>query len=170
MKEVSIMEKLYELEFKYTFEDLKKFNRALRKMQKARLLGIYICLAALAVTCILSIIFSHNYMRAIKVLIFVIAVFVIARLSNYMALKNSWTSNRSLQNSIVKYEFFEDSFSYITPSGTNTIKYENLYKILDTKTDIYLLISNRQGMVISKENCGNEFISFIDQIKNKYHI
>ncbi|MBR7047357.1 MAG: YcxB family protein, partial [Campylobacter sp.] len=73
------------------------------------------------------------------------------------------------------FEFFEDYFTQKTndfnqnvSADFSQIKYEDLYKIVETKTNFYLFVGNILAFTIIKENCSAELIEFLQKIKREF--
>jgi len=47
------------------------------------------------------------------------------------------------------------------------IRYEELYKIIETPTNFYLMLSPQHGSIVIKENCSDELLMFLDQLKTR---
>ena len=81
--------------------------------------------------------------------------------------KEYFKSNKVAQNSVINYTFEEDKIVIETERGSSFIKYDEVYKVYETKTNIYLFISNNQAYVIVKENCSDELTQFIKDMFRK---
>ena len=46
-------------------------------------------------------------------------------------------------------------------------QYEKLYKVIENKTNFYLMIADNQGYLVLKENCDDNLIKFINDLKSK---
>ena len=74
-------------------------------------------------------------------------------------------SNELLKDIVETIEFYESQFISKTEKSEVIVKYEELYKILENKTNFYLMIADNQGYIVSKANCDNELIEFIHELK-----
>ena len=81
----------------------------------------------------------------------------------YLKQKNDYQKDRN-QNSKIVFRFFEEHFEKKSPIGTSTIYYDKLYKVIETKTNFYLMISPNQGDIIQKENCTEQLIEFLHKL------
>ena len=52
-----------------------------------------------------------------------------------------------------------------TEKSESIVEYDKLYKIIETKTNFYLMIADNQGYIVSKANCSQELIDFIISLK-----
>ena len=60
-----------------------------------------------------------------------------------------------------KLYFTEDGLGSANENSDNLIKYNDLYKIVETNTNFYLFISNMQAFNVIKSNCSPELIDFL---------
>ena len=54
--------------------------------------------------------------------------------------------------------------------GTDNIPYEKMYKILETPTNIYLLITPGQGSILRKEDLPEGAQEFLRKVKETYKL
>ncbi len=164
------MEPLYTTQFAYTLDEYIKYNNAVLKSQKS-FIAVYIifslfsfALGALSYHMIKNIVFS---------IFFALFFFIIFAIEFPVALKKSakkaYYSNKTLDKNISNYEFFEDKIKETDLHSINTHKYSELTKIIETKTNFYLMIDNARGYIIVKDNCSPELIAFLSELKNKIH-
>ena len=52
--------------------------------------------------------------------------------------------------------------------AVTTLKYSQIFRILETKTNFYLLTAENQGTIIVKKNCSPALIAFLKELKNDY--
>ena len=53
----------------------------------------------------------------------------------------------------------------LTKKHEYKVFYKDLYEILETKDNFYLMLSQNQGVIIIKENCNKKLIEFIEGLK-----
>lgn len=75
-----------------------------------------------------------------------------------------------MQNSLHHFLFYEDYLEDKSSTSMVKLLYNEIHKIIITDTNIYIMSGSTQGLLISKENCDEEFLSFIFSIKEKYHV
>jgi len=144
------MDALFKSSMKYTYEEYKKFTNAVI-MSKTIIAVLLLELILLATAYV-----SQNYYVLIVVAIFPI-IFAIMQNIN---IKRIYNSNKIMQNIDVEYEFYEDYFHVKQPIGEAKIEYKKLSKIIETKTNFYLMIANNQGYMLLKDNMSEGLISF----------
>lgn len=150
------MESLYKTKTINTFEEYKRFSRVL--MYKKRSIIIYALLAAFL---ILDGIVLDNM---IFIVFAVVYPFVIWLLHN-MQVKKIFKTNKALQNAEVNFEFYNDYFTETNEYGNTKLEYNKLHKIIETKTNFYLMIAKNQGFILVKENFPEGLEEFLRNIK-----
>ena len=158
---------MYKTQTKFTVDEMIKLNRTyFFKMQKFRLILMVLYELLLLWIC-LSAFDLHWILIGFFFLFLVIFVPVFWYLMFVTNSKKYFKSNKAAQYSILNYTFEEDKIVIETERGSSFIKYDEVYKIYETKTNFYLFISNKQAYVIVKENCSDELIQFIKDIFGK---
>lgn len=150
------MESLYKTKTINTFEEYKRFSRVL--MYKKRSIIIYALLAAFL---ILDGIVLDNM---IFIVFAVVYPFVIWLLHN-MQVKKVFKTNKALQNAEVNFEFYDTYFTEENSYGNTKLEYSKLHKIIETKTNFYLMIAKNQGFILIKENFPEGLEEFLRNIK-----
>ena len=62
-------------------------------------------------------------------------------------------------------KFYSDFVSWHHKLGDNKIEYKDLYRIIETKDNNYLMIAKNQGLILKKENCSKELQEFLNKKK-----
>ena len=75
--------------------------------------------------------------------------------------RQSYNSNKMLRNKEVKILFHKDAVEVKSQNSNGVVKYADLYKIIETKTNFYLMAAENQGTIIVKANCDKKLIDFI---------
>ncbi|MBP5217352.1 MAG: YcxB family protein [Bacteroidales bacterium] len=65
-------------------------------------------------------------------------------------------------------DLFQDGWQSTSDHGNTHMEYSETHKIIETKTDFYLMIAERQGVIIPKESCSEEAAAFLRSVKTKY--
>ena len=61
--------------------------------------------------------------------------------------------------------FYEDYMEQVSVLGSTRIYYREIYKVLETATNFYLMIGRGAGSIIVKENCSEALIRFLQNLK-----
>lgn len=157
------MEPLFETKTIMTWEEC-------RKMQEYRLRWIKFIRVPFLVLSLLMILYALYFSLYLDALIFA-AFFLYWFFGDAffvkMKAKKMYNSNKSIQNLELTYKFYEDGLIQESEIGRAEIKYTDLYKIGESKTNFYLRDSRVSAMIILKKNCSEELCEFIRKIKVK---
>lgn len=152
------MEPLFKISQKYTFEEYKKFTNAVLKWNRI-IIGIFLWFAFLSGVLLIG--FNGVSSEACFLVLFPMIYVILRKFS----IKRYYNSNKILKDITEEYEFYED---YVIAKNTNSeakIEYNKIHKIIETKTNFYIMIAQNQGYIISKEICSEELIEFLLRIK-----
>jgi len=81
--------------------------------------------------------------------------------------KKNYESNKMWQGIYMVTEFYPDYFCLDTPVGQSQITYDKIYRILETKTNFYILVGKNQGVIIVKEDCPQGLDEYIRQLAKR---
>ena len=159
------MEPLFQTKTKYTFEEYQKFNNAvtmnINKMA-TKIVGVEVCFFLLAY------IYMTKNLYATTILVLCGLIFpLLFYFTMKDNIKRTYQSNKSMKDLEVTFEFFEDNVRYFHKMGDNKVEYKDLYSIIETKSNFYLMIAKNQGLIIKKDNCSEELKQFIINLKTK---
>ena len=153
------MECLYSTSIIYTFEEYKRFNiKALFTRNRIiRYIAIeaFIIVAAFLMSSFLLLVYAFIY----PIILLLLPVF------QNLHSKKVWNTNKSMQNMNVKYDFYNTYFIENDNNGETKLEYKKLYKIIETKTNFYLMISKNQGFLLNKSNFPKGLDDFLRNIK-----
>lgn len=152
------MEPLYTTTATNTYEEYKRYFNTLSKLK------LHIILY-----CVLSVYLAvlSLYLRWIHTLVFAIVFPVLVIALQLLQRSRIFKTNKILQNATVTYEFFDTFFTNSHQYGNSKIEYEKLHKIIETKTNVYLMISKNQGYILVKENFPDGLDAFLKSIAPK---
>ena len=150
------MEPLYRLTNKYTYEEYKKFNRAVM-LKKKTLIATIIA--------VLLILIGGILLESLYLILFAIIYPILFVLLMNFGVKRVYNSNKILQDLDVNFEFYDDCFVVKHEAGEAKIPYDKLNEIIETKTNFYLMIARNQGYMVLKENMPEGFEEFIKSKK-----
>lgn len=81
--------------------------------------------------------------------------------------RKAYRSNKSCKNERSRNLFFKDHIAELRENGSDVFEYDKLYRVCETETHFYLMISKNRGIIIPKSTCSPELISFIRSVKNR---
>ncbi|MBQ8540644.1 MAG: YcxB family protein [Clostridia bacterium] len=162
------MDALYTVKTKQTYEEYKKYNDFLYKRTKLGLLRVIIVIGYILVSALMF------YLEMYKLLEFFIVFFVVyiaylfyykwARVRN---IKKSYESNKLGMNSVSAIVFYEDHLDITDEHSQGTVPYDKIYKIYESDTNFYIMMSKMSGMGIVKAECPEALCEFIRKLKVK---
>ena len=138
------MEPLFKTKSQYTFEEYKKFNRAI--MKKNHVILVNAVLTILLLLC--GIILKNLYIIIFAILYPIIYIVLIKR-----NIKKIYHSSKIIQEAQkTEFDFFEDHFEQKDAMSNVKLAYDKLSDIIETETNFYLMIAKNQGFILVKEN------------------
>lgn len=158
------MEPLYKSNTKYTFEEYKKFNYAITTViNKMHVKTVIVVLMFV----LLAYMYMKQSMYATTIMLLCAAIFPFLF---YITINNNimktYNSNKAMKDLDVEFEFYKDYCLYRCKLGETKLEYKDLYKIIETKTNFYLMLAKNQGIIIKKENCNEDLQKFIKELDN----
>ena len=146
---------------KLTYEEYKRFSLTIMtKALTKSAIGLVILLLFAA------ILFGMNNSKlsALLCAFVVLYTFMLVFKINSQ-IKKTYESNELLKDITQTIEFYEKHFVAKSDKSETTVEYEKLYKVVENKTNFYLMIADNQGYIVSKANCDDELIRFIGNLK-----
>ena len=150
------MESLYKTKTINTFEEYNRFSKIL--LYKKRSIIIYILLA---IFLILDSIFLENPIFAIFAVVYPILIWLLHNIQ----VKKVFKTNKALQNAEVNFEFYDTYFIETNEYGNTKLEYSKLHKIIETKTNFYLMLAKNQGFILVKDKFPEGLDEFLRNIK-----
>ena len=154
----------YETKSKWTIDELKKMNKAallgMHKLYLAVIIAIEVFLTA---GLLMSV-----YLMDLKLILEFVGMMLILPISLHLItnyrINKSFSTNKIIQNTETTFRFYEDRLETSNDRGTAFVKYTELYRILETKTNFYLFLAKDQAFNIIKADCSPELIAFLQSI------
>lgn len=81
--------------------------------------------------------------------------------------KEVFEKNKETQNLVMELDFYQDHYEQTSQLGNTSVRYSQLYKILENKTNYYLMISPYLGSIVLKDNCSPDLIEFLNAQKGR---
>ncbi|MBQ8002872.1 MAG: YcxB family protein [Clostridia bacterium] len=161
------MDVLYTVKTQQTYDEYKKYNDFLQK--KTKKLGLFRTMLIIGYVLVSILMF---YLEMYKFLTFFICFFAlyIAYLFYYKwargrNIKKSYESNKLGKDSVATIDFYEDHFMVTDEHNQGTVPYDKIYKIYESDTNFYIMMSKISGIGIVKDNCPDGLCEFIRKIK-----
>ena len=150
------MDFLYQTTATTTYHEYKKFTWALILTKRAVVYFILFELICLFSAIVTKSIFFFSFL--------VLYPLIIWWFQN-RHIKKVYQSNKVLQNAVSTYTFYEAYFTETNEFDHTKLEYQKLDKIIETKTNFYLMISKNQGFILTKENFPEGLIEFLRSIQ-----
>ena len=148
---------------KFTYEEYKRFSLTIMKKALTKTaIGLLILLLFAAV--LLGM--NNSKLAALLCAFIPLYIFMLVFKVNKQ-IKKTYESNELLKDITQTIEFYEKYFVAKSDKSESTVEYEKLYKVIENKTNFYLMIADNQGYIVSKANCSQELIDFIVKLKKK---
>ena len=74
------------------------------------------------------------------------------------------------QDIVNEYDFFDEYFSYRNTNGQGSMAYDKLFKVIETRTHFYLMLSKVQGYTIAKAEAPANFTEFMQKKIDEYNL
>ncbi len=153
------MDFLYSTVTKYMVEEYKKYSWALMK-KKSRIVLWLVCEFLMIFTGF----FLDNKIMAVSAVIYPILLAALLIWQN-KHIEKVFMTNKLLKDIEVRFDFYDTYFTEKTELSESRIEYAKLYKIIETKTNFYLMIAKNQGYLLVKENLPEGLADFLKALK-----
>lgn len=159
------MEPLYKTQTAYSFEEYSKYNEAVLLKQKS-LKAVMIIIPVLYVLLMGAVFYSTREISTVFVVLFALLLSTVVFIASFKkAVKKTYYSNKAITSCVADFEFYDNYVREITQNGETKLEYSKIYKIIETKTNFYIMASVNQGFIIVKGNCPDGLVDFIKSIK-----
>ena len=159
------MEPLYKTQTAYSFEKNSKYNEAVLLKQKG-FKAVMITLPVLYVLLMGAVFYSTREISTVFALLFALLLSTAIFIASFKkTVKKTYYSNKAITSCVADFEFYDNYVREITQNGETKLEYSKIYKIIETKTNFYIMASVNQGFIIVKGNCPDGLVDFIKSIK-----
>lgn len=159
------MEPLYKTQTAYSFEEYSKYNEAVLLKQKS-LKAVMIIIPVLYVLLMGVVLYATKEPSTVFVLVLALLLSAVIFTASFKkTIKKTYYSNKAITSCVADFEFYDNYVREITQNGETKLEYSKIYKIIETKTNFYIMASVNQGFIIVKGNCPDGLVDFIKSIK-----
>lgn len=159
------MEPLYKTQTAYSFEEYSKYNEAVLLKQKS-LKAVMIIIPVLYILLMVAVFYSTREISTVFVVLFALLLSTAVFIASFKkTVKKTYYSNKAITSCVADFEFYDNYVREITQNGETKLEYSKIYKIIETKTNFYIMASVNQGFIIVKGNCPDGLVDFIKSIK-----
>lgn len=160
---------LFENKTLYTKELYLEFSKFhLRKRSLITAIPLYICMAIMTLSSILLIVLNLDISAGIAFLILSLAVILIYIFLPNISVSKVLKFDKTFENTENKYEFYEDYLFVENKYGSTKVDYNDLYKVYETKNNIYIYINSTQAFLVSKSGFDSKLDEVKEFLKNKF--
>lgn len=161
---------LYETKSDLNFHEYKKFEHILENKTLVGDILVGLGSAALWSLGIYSIIRRNPILGGIAIAggIAVIILYLV-----FMGLRShgAWNKDTERKNLITTFKFYEDRVLASSSYKNYDIKYNQLYSVIETPSNFYLMVSKDEGLVVIKSRCEIGLVDKLHELsKIKEHI
>ena len=151
------MEPLFQTETEYTYDEYKKYNHEI--LYKVRKVSRTILIMELILLAVAYMAKDLTYVVAALCvpLIFSIVFFIKA--------KSTYKKNPDIHNVIFTYKFYPNYIEQESALGNAVVYNSQIQKVLETKTNFYLITGPDSGVILVKKNCAPELIRYLEELK-----
>ncbi len=154
------MECLFKTTTTYTLNEYKEFTKTILFRQSAVVMIIFeLFFVAMAFL-------LHDIFSLVFAVLFLLFFYVLALRSA----SKTYKSHKIAQNRTVEFEFYGEHFIENTEISTEKIEYKMLHKIIETKTNFYLMIAKNQGYILIKENFPEGLADFLRNKRDELNL
>lgn len=156
---------LFTTQMKYTFEEYVRYSDRVSRfanfLSYVIWLGAGLALGWLAFS-------KKDYGKALIMLIGCVGLVIRGRIARKKNLSDAFHDPECAADSTFTYYFYRDSFQQVCDTiVSEPIRYYDLRKIIETKTNFYLMYGKGEGCIIVKENCSPGLIRFLKNLKDE---
>ena len=160
-------EPLFETQTCWSYAEFKKYCFSVMRRSTSYIVGVIITCVAAALGALYTVdLIMKNIMvpYAVILLILMLALPSVTYIFPARTINKRYMSNTLIDPSPYSIFFYKDGFS---AEEGETLSYDKIYKIYETKTNFYIMLSSNMGINIIKANCSDELIEFLSALKVK---
>lgn len=154
---------LFQTKTVYTYEEFLKYNQF---YMKKKMVKLGIAYSWILLCSALLFLLKENKIASVFLLFCIISIPLFLILSK-RAIKKQWEASKTMHNRENEVLFYAGKLQLRSQDGYNFVSYENVYEIKESNTNFYIFLSINQAILIVKDNCSQEIITFLQDLKKK---
>ncbi|MDO4265227.1 MAG: YcxB family protein [Eubacteriales bacterium] len=159
-------EPLYRTRTEYSMEEYCRFGQTMTD-RMSRIPPWLLIAGIFVLRAVVELVFSHDLPQAVISLIAAVAAaFIFRRLIRH-SIEKAYRANAELQGLTAEISFYPDHLETNNRLGSTQLPYNKIYRIFETKTNYYIMMSKNQGIIVVKENCTPELCGFMGELLQK---
>lgn len=169
------MEPIFIVKHQNNEDEVVRFNRAVATQfghRKLALIVVNITLLCAIFAAVSIMMFTDNMPDII--LFFFIALGVYMNYAYTFGMdrraRKLFRQTKVAQDIVNEYDFFDEYFVNRNRNGQGTMAYNELFKVIETRTHFYLMLSKVQGYTIAKAEAPANFTEFMQKKIDEYNL
>ncbi len=152
---------MYQAQLEYTYGEYRKMQRRVYET------NIILQLIAIAIATPFIMLLLKGIGNIASYAVAIIAGVVIIKYVIQLVDRKGegWKLGSKANTDTYQYTFFEDYFEVKKERRTYKVNYQDILKIIETKTHFYLKYEKYNAFILKKDNCSDELIQFIRKYK-----
>ncbi len=149
-----------------SLEEYMRFAFTVQRQDKRYIRAKLIMMLGLLVIAVINFKSGNKQLGSI-LLIMVVALPMFLDIMMKKQVTKAYNDNANTQGINTSLTFYDNYYEGHSEIGDNKYLYEELYKIIETPTNFYLMLSPQHGSIVIKENCSEELLMFLDRLKTR---
>lgn len=149
-----------------SLEEYMRFAFTVQRQDKRYIRAKLIMMLVLLVIAVINFKGGNKQLGSI-LLIMVVALPMFLDIMMKKQVTKAYNDNANTQGINTSLTFYDNYYEGHSEIGDNKYLYEELYKIIETPTNFYLMLSPQHGSIVIKENCSEELLMFLDRLKTR---
>ena len=83
----------------------------------------------------------------------------------FIKAKSTYKKNPDIHNVIFTYKFYPNYIEQESTLGNAVVYNSQIQKVLETKTNFYLITGSDSGLILVKRNCSSELLQYLEELK-----
>lgn len=169
------MEPLFTVKHQNNEDEVVRFNRAVATQfghRKLALIVVNIMLLCAIFAAVSIMMFTDNKPDIMLFIFIVLGVYMNYAYTYGMdrRARKLFRQTKVAQDIVNEYDFFEEYFVNRNRNGQGTMAYNELFKVIETRTHFYLMLSKVQGFIIAKSEAPANFTEFMQKKIDEYNL
>ena len=169
------MEPLFTIKHQNNEDEVVRFNRAVATQfghRKLALIVVNIMLLCAIFAAASIMMFTDNKPDIMLFIFIVLGVYMNYAYTYGMdrRARKLFRQTKVAQDIVNEYDFFDEYFVNRNRNGQGTMAYNELFKVIETRTHFYLMLSKVQGFIIAKAEAPANFTEFMQKKIDEYNL
>lgn len=169
------MEPLFTVKHQNNEDEFVRFNRAVAAKfghKKLALIVVNIMLLCAIFAAVSIMMFTDNKPDIMLFIFIVLGVYMNYAYTYGMdrRARKLFRQTKVAQDIVNEYDFFDEYFVNRNRNGQGTMAYNKLFKVIETRTHFYLMLSKVQGYTIAKAEAPANFTEFMQKKIDEYNL